>query len=331
MMMNAPINSTARLVTVVIPSYKGANFLGEAIESCLRQTHRELEIIVVDDASPDNCAEIGERYARQDSRVRVIRHAKNGGVSRAFNTGFNAGRGNFMARLAQDDVFFDNAIDVMVRHLESHPDGGLTYANLQVMEEDGTPGKVNTPPEDPRKALAWRNLVGLCVMWRRSVWEKLGGFDPEFDTAEDYEYWCRVSRYFAMSKCPGGPLLWVRLHQEQGSQLFWNKQEILSNKIIRKLFPNDSPRNFLLRRRALSYVAYGAAMDNSYYNGRHLRAVFKILHSLVLWPLPFPKYGLVAPWARTKSLIVFLLRLLRMRPGDHILGRAGNTTTSGVA
>src|SRR5437870_5661637 len=94
-------------VSIVIPCYGGASYLAEAIESCLRQTFANIEIIIVDDASPDDSAEIAERYARQDKRVTVIRHSKNGGVSRAFNSGFRIATGEYFARLAQDDRFRD--------------------------------------------------------------------------------------------------------------------------------------------------------------------------------------------------------------------------------
>jgi hypothetical protein len=76
------------LVSIVIPCYKGERWLGEAIESCLAQTYSPIEIILVDDASPDSCAAIAERYAEVDARVRVLRRPQNGGVSRAFNAGF---------------------------------------------------------------------------------------------------------------------------------------------------------------------------------------------------------------------------------------------------
>jgi glycosyltransferase involved in cell wall biosynthesis len=88
------------LVSIVIPVYGGTRFLGEAIESCLAQTYRDIEIIVVDDASPDESAEIAEGYARRDARVRLVRRAINGGVSRAFNSGFDVARGEYLTRLA---------------------------------------------------------------------------------------------------------------------------------------------------------------------------------------------------------------------------------------
>src|SRR6059036_3925673 len=89
------------LVSVVIPCYGGARFLAEAIESCLGQTFGDREVIVVDDASPDASAEVAARYARADGRVRLLRRQTNGGVSKAFNTGFRRARGEYFSRLAQ--------------------------------------------------------------------------------------------------------------------------------------------------------------------------------------------------------------------------------------
>ncbi len=97
-------------VSIVIPCYKGERFLSQALDSCLAQSFAALEVIVVDDGSPDRCAEIADGYAARDSRVRVIRRAQNGGVSRAWNAGFGAARGDYFLRLAQDDWFKPEAV-----------------------------------------------------------------------------------------------------------------------------------------------------------------------------------------------------------------------------
>ena len=152
------------LVSIVIPCYRGTPFLAEAIESCLGQTYSDIEIIVVDDASPDDCSEIAERYARQDGRLRVIRRPANGGVSRAFNGGFEVARGEYFARLAQDDRFREDAIAIMVRHIEDHPDAGLVYCDSYTINDDGKIfGKFTAP--DPGEFLADRCCLGVCVLW----------------------------------------------------------------------------------------------------------------------------------------------------------------------
>ena len=177
----------ARTVSIVVPCYKGESYLAQALESCLNQTWPDLEIIVVDDASPDRCAEIADEFARRDPRVRVIRRPQNGGVSRAFNTGFDAAKGEYLTRLAQDDVFMPQAVAIMAAHLAAHPETGLVYCDeLRIDEQGGVIGERKKP--GPETALTEGNKVGMCVMWRRSVWERTGKFNPEFDTAEDYDY-----------------------------------------------------------------------------------------------------------------------------------------------
>jgi glycosyltransferase involved in cell wall biosynthesis len=217
-------------VSIIVPCFKGERYLAEALESCLNQTYPNLEVIVVDDASPDRCAEIAEGFARRDPRVRVIRHQKNGGVSRAFNTGFDAAKGEYLTRLAQDDVFMAQAMAVMAGHLDGHPEAGLVYCDEQKIDEQGRVIGDRKKPA-PETALTEGNKVGMCVMWRRSVWERTGKFNPEFDTAEDYDYWLRVAEHFPIAKCPGGPQMSMRWHSEMGSCVFNSKQEVLAAKI----------------------------------------------------------------------------------------------------
>ena len=203
------------LVSIVIPCYRGRRFVGEAIESCLRQTHSDLEVIVVDDASPENDAEIAESYAKADSRVRVLRHERNGGVSRAFNTGFADAKGEYHTRLAQDDSFREDALAIMVAGLEARPDCGLVYCDMQIVDEYGN-FITFTRTEEPDRALLPRHRMGVCVLWRREVWDRVGPFDPRFDTSEDYEFFLRIYREYPIEKCRGEAPFFFRYHASQG-------------------------------------------------------------------------------------------------------------------
>lgn len=211
------------LVSIVIPCYGGERFLGEAIESCLAQTYRAIEVIVVDDASPDRCRQIAEQYARDDPRVRVVRRWRNGGVSRAFNTGFRVARGEFFSRLAQDDRFREDAIELMVGYLRTHPEVGLVYCDMQRIDEQGNVLGVHETA-DPENALIDGDRVGLCVMWPRRVWEAIGQFDPLFDAAEDYEYWLRLAKRFILGKVAREAPFFVRFHSKMGSEVYSRKQ-----------------------------------------------------------------------------------------------------------
>ena len=300
------------LVSIVIPCYRGSRFLAEAIESCLRQTHRELEVIVVDDASPDDCAAIAERYVRSDERVRLIRRPENGGVARAFNSGLEAARGDYLSRLAQDDLFGESAIEVMLRRLQERPEAGLAYCDGHVIDERGEVKYRFCLPE-PAEVLSFKNRLGLCVMWRRAVWEKVGGFDPRFDTAEDFEYWLRIAQAFPLTKCPGVAPFYERVHDAKGSKQLYERQERATIAVVRCRYPTDSLRQRLLKRKALAHAMFSASTDYSSIGGQEFPALARVLRSLVLWPLPYGRGELSPPLARLKALVLHSLKLIGVK------------------
>jgi glycosyltransferase involved in cell wall biosynthesis len=205
------------LVSIVIPCYRGRKYLREAIESCLRQTHRNLEVIVVDDKSPDADYEIAEELARTDPRVRVIRRTENGRICRALNTGYGAARGEYFARLAQDDMFREDAVALLLRRLQDHPGAGLAYADMQLIDASGKYMQLMPTAPDPARALMPVDRVGLCVMWPRAVWDAVGPFDPRYDLCDDYEFFLRISRKFPLTRVPDEAPFFFRYHPEQGS------------------------------------------------------------------------------------------------------------------
>lgn len=105
------------LVSVIVPIYRVEKYLEECVESILNQTYRNLEILLVDDESPDRCGEICDRYARTDPRVRVL-HLKNGGAAAARNAGLRAATGSYISFVDADDALLPRALTHMVQLLE---------------------------------------------------------------------------------------------------------------------------------------------------------------------------------------------------------------------
>ena len=212
----AKVPYTPELVSIVIPCYRGTRYLRTAIESCLRQTYPHIEVIVVDDASPDGDCEIAAEYARNDPRVQVVRRASNGRICRALNDGYAIARGEFHARLAQDDLFREDALALLVRQLKAHPDAGLAYADMQLIDADGN-FMQRMPTRPPDGALLPANRVGLCVMWPRRVFEAVGPFDPAYDLCDDYEFFLRIARQFPLTRVENEAPFFFRYHPEQAS------------------------------------------------------------------------------------------------------------------
>jgi glycosyltransferase involved in cell wall biosynthesis len=207
---------TPGLVSIVIPTYRGERYLAAAIESCLSQTYRSIEVIVVDDCSPTPDVAIAEKHVLQDPRVRVVRRSENGMISRALNSGYQVAQGEFHSRLAQDDLFRKDAIELLLTTLRNNPNAGLAYADMQLINADGQFMQM-MPSNPPATALLPANRVGLCVMWPASVYRHVGGFDPRFDLSEDFEFFLRISRDYALVKCEGEAPFFFRYHAEQGS------------------------------------------------------------------------------------------------------------------
>jgi glycosyltransferase involved in cell wall biosynthesis len=112
-------------VSVVIPAYNQAEFLSEAIQSVLDQTYSDLEVIVVNDASPDHTSNVVMQF--DDPRVRLIVHEENRGLPAARNTGMRASVGEIIAFLDSDDMFLPGKLQAHVDFLDKHPQVGVTY------------------------------------------------------------------------------------------------------------------------------------------------------------------------------------------------------------
>jgi len=98
------------LVTVVVPIFKVEKYLNRCIESIVKQTYEKIEIILVDDGSPDNCPEMCDEWAKKDSRIKVI-HKQNAGLGMARNTGIDNANGEYICFFDSDDYIHPNTIE----------------------------------------------------------------------------------------------------------------------------------------------------------------------------------------------------------------------------
>lgn len=184
------------LVSVIIPCYNQAHFLHEAIESVLAQSCAAVEIIVIDDGSPDNTAEIAGRYPG----VRYIRQ-DNQGLSGARNTGIRTSRGQYLVFLDADDRLLPDALQESLSHFRDHPECVFISGHHRYINRDGSL-RNEYPPEmvddDPYVALLKRNYIGMhaTVMYARAVFGSVGVFDTTLKSCEDYDLYLRIARRF---------------------------------------------------------------------------------------------------------------------------------------
>ena len=211
-------SGSAPLVSVVLPVFNAAPFVAEAIESILSQTLRELELIVVDDASTDGCLTIVRRYAAADSRVVVLENAENRGRAYCDNRGQERARGKYIAKMDADDVALPHRLQTQFDFLEGRPGVILTSSFLQTFGATRTVYTYPVTPEEVRCFLLFNMPVGNpAVFFRRSLLrhQKLR-YDEQIGSTfgEDYEWIARVAQVAVIENQPQ-----VLLHYRTFSEL----------------------------------------------------------------------------------------------------------------
>jgi glycosyltransferase involved in cell wall biosynthesis len=192
-----------RTVSIICTAYNLAAYLPDAIESVLCQPFSDWELIIVDDHSPDTCGEIAERYAAQDPRIRVIHNAKNVYLAEARNIGIRAARGKYILPLDADDMLGDDALGRLVRALDQDPALDIVTGSMEVLEENGRRWVSQWPSASTisySAQISKQNQIPYASMYRRGVWERLGGYRRRMKSAEDAEFWTRAMSYGYVAK-----------------------------------------------------------------------------------------------------------------------------------
>ena len=183
-------------VSVVMPVYNGQRWLAQSIDSVLAQTHRNLELIVVDDGSQDQTPAILDSFARRDGRVRVVTQAKLGIVA-ALNRGIAAAAAPLIARLDADDVALPSRLELQLAEFRQRK--GLVLLGSRTEKIDGEGRHAGTMGQasqhrDLKAELRLRNpFVHSSVMFDKAVAQHCGGYRMAFDGAEDFDLWLRMS------------------------------------------------------------------------------------------------------------------------------------------
>jgi len=199
----SPADAPRPLVSVVIPSYNYARFLGDAIESVVRQVYERVEIVVVDDGSTDDTARVVGSYPA----VKYVRQ-ENQGLAAARNTGIRHATGEYVVFLDADDRLLPTALAAGVESLRDHPEAAFTWGRFRCIGGDGSPLDDTVPPslpdDDPYRALLRMNHIvnPATVMYRREAIERIGGFDLDASVraSEDYDLYLRLASEYPICR-----------------------------------------------------------------------------------------------------------------------------------
>lgn len=208
-------------ISVVIPVRNGEKYLSQAIESVLVQTHRDLELLIVDDGSTDSTAAIIRRCASRDSRVRCLSQ-ENRGVAASANRGLEEARGEWVARLDCDDVFLPGKLERQSAFIRKNPDARIVGTLGCFINNAGRVlGLVSTGGPFTKaefEDMAARGepvfFIHSSTLMHRETMLAIGGYREQFAQAEDVDLWLRMAeKGHLLLKMPE-PLLMYRLHGE---------------------------------------------------------------------------------------------------------------------
>ncbi len=237
------------LVSIGIPTYNGARYLRESVDSVLAQTFKDFELVIIDDGSSDETCVIAEEYARKDARVSAVRNSKRLGLVANFNRCIELTKGAFVCVWHQDDVMMAQNIERKVELLEANPRVGFVHSNVLMIDDQGRVLSEHWESDSRRDHVCtgWeffskmiepdKNYV-CCpsVLARRECYKNLGRFREELFFACDWELWMRFSLEYDVG-CLGTPLIQFRRHEASASHsvegsIAETEQELLAKRLI---------------------------------------------------------------------------------------------------
>ncbi|HEU4893306.1 MAG TPA: glycosyltransferase family A protein [Vicinamibacterales bacterium] len=183
-------------VSVVIPAYNTSQYIAGTIESVLAQTYTSYEVIVVNDGSPDTPAMERALAPFRDRIIYLVQ--ENGGISAARNAALSVARGRYIALLDSDDAWEPDYLAVQVAALEADPSLAVVYPNALFVGDHPHAGRTymdlcpSSGPVTFQALLTQRCQVFISALIRRTAIERVGGFDPELRSVEDFDLWLRM-------------------------------------------------------------------------------------------------------------------------------------------
>jgi glycosyltransferase involved in cell wall biosynthesis len=246
----------APLVSIVIPCFNQGRFLGDAIQSACRQSHPNVEVLVVDDGSTDDTARVAAAHPGA-----IYRRQPNAGTAAARNHGLRVSRGEFIVFLDADDRLLPDAIAHGLEYLVAHADAAFVTGHVRLIDEAGAPGVVPAQDHEPAgyaALLRWNYIwTPGVVTYRRSVVDAAGGFDPSAGGSADIELNLRLARRLPIG-CHHRVTLEYRQH---GANMTRDPAHMLRSAV-------------LVRRRERRHAVAGAARDAWRVGLREVHATF---------------------------------------------------------
>ena len=212
------------LVSVLIPTYDSVEFIEDTVRSIINQTYKNIEIVIVDDASTDGTVEILEKLEREDKRIKLSKNKKNLGITDNMNNGIRKCEGKYIAILDGDDWAYPYRIEEQVKVMEENPKVVLCSGYMDICDEDLNIRGTRTYPlrdNDIRKAMVRYDPISHpASMWRTSELKKTTLYSSKFPICRDYDLIVRISEFGKYENIPKSLIKYrVRKNSETGKRI----------------------------------------------------------------------------------------------------------------
>lgn len=214
-------------VSIILPVYNGEKYLGESLNSILKQTYTDWELIIVNDCSTDTSVDIIYDYMKRDQRIKLISNEVNKKLPASLNIGFSSATGEYLTWTSDDNIYLESAIEKMVNYLDNHNDM-LVCAGMKSIDDVGNIFAEWGAYSDD--FMFYQDGVGACFMYKRKVLDDLGGYDTNMFLVEDYEYWLRILTNYGSIGYIDEKLYLYRFH---GGSLTGTRKQDIRRQLLR--------------------------------------------------------------------------------------------------
>ena len=195
--------------------YNGALYVKEAVVSILKQTYRDWELIIINDASTDKTLEILNDLATTDDRIKIITNAENIGLTKSLNRGLLECSGEFVARMDADDVASSDRLEKQYDFMQTHLDVAVCGSQGIYIDHNGNKigdKDLKLSSDDIKKKLLFNNqCIHSSLFFRKSIVDELGGYNEQFKTSQDYELIVRIAKKYQVVNLKDRLIHW-RVH-----------------------------------------------------------------------------------------------------------------------
>lgn len=228
------------LISIIMPAYNAEKYIAESIESVLSQSYSNIELVIVNDGSNDNtCAVIDEYASKHTDKIRFINKEKNEGTALTLNRAILESKGSYICWLSADDLFVKDTVESLVNYLKLHQEYDMVFSDFELIDGNSNflrnsffkkdlTELIEQDKHQPYKGLLISGCIinGCTVIIPKKCFNNVGGFNPKYRYAHDYEMWLKLASQYCM-----GYLNKVnvknRTYPEQISQLGRNEIDAL--------------------------------------------------------------------------------------------------------